>query len=297
MSAGKFIVADESMSMWYGSSSALLKGHFGPIPHKSYVPRKPRPEGIEFKNASCGVTKIMQMLEIVRRVDSDVKLKYQIRDHDHLDDENYQAWKQAGMLFKYHTAITLRLVERWFDTQRIVVVDSAFGSLATVLAFGSNGLYCIAMVKTATVGYLIEFLRNWKANLPKKQSNGKSITLSSEYVIRGERDNQKHEVIAMGYVMDKKISTVIATTGTSRLGNPRQVVAAHTSSSQGSSSKKKKTHHLQQPTEEGAHQAAAASTTAAAAAAVRNSRDQSSFKITTSMPIKLIITINYGMVC
>ena len=51
------------------------------------------------------------------------------------------------------TATTLRLTAAYHGTGRIIVADSWFGSLKTVIALIKCGLYCNMLVKTAHKGF------------------------------------------------------------------------------------------------------------------------------------------------
>ena len=55
--------------------------------------------------------------------------------------------------YQKSTALTLRLVKPWFASNRIVVADSWFGSVQTVVALYDHGLYGVLNVKTAHSGY------------------------------------------------------------------------------------------------------------------------------------------------
>lgn len=74
-----------------------------------------------------------------------------------------------------HTAVTLRLVKKWFGTGRIVYGDSFFASVSTAVALRNFGLFFIGIVKTAHAGFPKLFLKNgvWKLG-PQPPSRGQS---------------------------------------------------------------------------------------------------------------------------
>ena len=95
-----YITVDESMIMWLGMSTARL----------IYLPRKPTPLGFMLKSSVCSQSCIMNMAEIVEGAEFDGNKKF-------CDD-----WQRT-------TATTLRLVEPYFGTGRIIFGDAWFGSL------------------------------------------------------------------------------------------------------------------------------------------------------------------------
>ena len=53
----------------------------------------------------------------------------------------------------FGTAVTLRLTKEYHNTNRTVIMDSAFASLKCVTNLKLNGLFTCGMVKTASRGY------------------------------------------------------------------------------------------------------------------------------------------------
>jgi hypothetical protein len=45
------------------------------------------------------------------------------------------------------TSCTLRLTEKFWNTKRVIIGDSWFGSMRTALALMEKGLYCVCCVK------------------------------------------------------------------------------------------------------------------------------------------------------
>lgn len=124
------LCVDESMSRWYG-----LGGEYIGVGLSTYhaIDRKPE-NGCEIKSSACGRSGIMLLLEVVKSPDDDSR-----RD---IDD---------GM--PYGTAVTIRLVESWWYTQRIVCGDSYFASVETARVLWTMGLRFIGVVKTAHQGF------------------------------------------------------------------------------------------------------------------------------------------------
>jgi hypothetical protein len=207
---GSHLVVDESIIMWYGHQGTV---RFQSIPYKAYIRDKPRPEGIHLKNVADGDTKIFLRLELQKgKIPMQFK-EFQIRNGAPAQyDGAYQLAALVGELYKFHTAVVLRLP--WFQTFRIVFVDSFFGSLATALALINHGLHLIGMVKKAKSGYPMDYLHHWRDSLPRNQEDGQFKTLLSSYHLRGEANHVEHDVMAMAYICEQKINTLVSTTGT-----------------------------------------------------------------------------------
>ena len=130
------ICVDESISRWYGLGGDYLKDKG--LPHYVALERKPE-NGCEFKSACCGESGIMLRVELTRCVEETRRL-------------SYESEEQHG------TAITLRLVEPWFNSGRIICADSYFASVATAACLRRYNLWFIGVVKTATKGFPNEYL-------------------------------------------------------------------------------------------------------------------------------------------
>jgi hypothetical protein len=124
--AGYILNPDESMIQWLGQH----------MPGFMSVGRKPTDKGAEVHTVCDGQSGIMVGGEVF---------------------EGAAAMEHAKYCDRYQksTALTLRLVEPFFATGRIVVADSWFGSVQTALALYEHGLYSILNVKTAHKGFPI----------------------------------------------------------------------------------------------------------------------------------------------
>jgi len=122
--AGYVLNPDESMIQWLGKH----------MPGFMSVGRKPTDKGREVHTVCDAISGIMVGGEVF---------------------EGAAAMEHAEFTAKFQksTALTLRLVKPWFGTNRIVVADSWFGSVQTVLALYEYGLYGVLNVKTAHRGY------------------------------------------------------------------------------------------------------------------------------------------------
>ena len=105
------ICVDESMSRWYGLGGDWIDVG---LPTYRAIDRKPE-NGCEIKTSACGRSGIMLRLEIVKSPGDDAQ-----RD------------EESG--FSYGTAVTLRLVDPWIHSNRIVCADSFFASVQTARA-------------------------------------------------------------------------------------------------------------------------------------------------------------------
>ena len=124
---GWMIVIDKSMIAWKGRG----------MPGWIIVPRKPKPMGMECKTACCNETKIIIRLDV-----QEGKVAMM---HKQFNDEwgtRREPAKAVGCV--------LRLVLPWHHTGRVVLGDSWFGSVKTVIALLCHGLFGIFNVKTAT---------------------------------------------------------------------------------------------------------------------------------------------------
>lgn len=217
VSPGSHLVIDESIIMWYGHHGTV---RFQQIPYKAFIRDKPRPEGIHLKNVGDGDTKVFLRLELQEGKIPMQEKQFQIRNGPPAQyDVAYQQAAAAGELYKFHTAVVLRLLQPWFQSFRIAFVDSFFGSLATALALINHGLHLIGMVKKAKSGYPMDFFNGWKDSFLKNVEDGKYKALLSTYHLRGG-DAVDHDVMAMGYICEHKLNTLVCTTGTTELGTP-----------------------------------------------------------------------------
>ena len=160
--AGSRLTPDESMIGWQGQSGA------GGIPHLSFVKRKPKPLGAEFKTVCDGSTGMLLHLEI-----QEGKVRMQR--------------KKFVNSFPATTACTLRMMSNMevgeleladnAKLRRAVTADSWFASRATAIAMQEKlGLDITGPVKTATKGFPIEAMR-WTL---KDMSRGQHCVFKEE---------------------------------------------------------------------------------------------------------------------
>ena len=97
---GVHIVVDESMIAWRGAGGA----------HKTYLPRKQTPLGIGLKSTCDGESGIMLFVDLLEGKEVDGKKTHVAK------------WGASA-------GCTIRLVEKWAGSSRVVVGDSWFGSV------------------------------------------------------------------------------------------------------------------------------------------------------------------------
>lgn len=159
---GKFIVVDEIMSAWKGLSGEFqLDG----IPHQQKIARKPEGIGAEMKAAACGESGITLQLDIM---------------------EGAEAMKSKAFTKEYGSgcAAVLRLLAPWKYQNKVVIADSAFSSLLTLMA-----LWClyktffIGIVKTAHSFFPNEYFKNWFAMEESRRNNSMNASERGEWAV------------------------------------------------------------------------------------------------------------------
>jgi len=211
---GKYICVDELMSPWKG-----LEGDYvvGGVPHATKVKSKPKGVGVMGKATADGATRVVIFIEIVEeKADMQLK-KFCARTGQAANDREYQ---RVEPKVSHTVATTLRLVEKWFGSWRIVVGDSWFGSLTTAVELKKKGLHCTLTVKTAHKGLPKTVLQQWFVGpgrrVGKKAKRSSSVERgASKYYLVKFKNNDRNEtfsVVAIGWA-DKTIKTVISTAG------------------------------------------------------------------------------------
>ena len=94
------------------------------------------------------------MLKTVVDGDSHILLSAEIQE-----GAAYTKDKQYFKEFGATTAVTLRMMQEWFGSGRIVVVDAWFGSFKMAYAMMDNGLYVVANVKNNTKRFPKEIIK------------------------------------------------------------------------------------------------------------------------------------------
>ncbi|KAL1528519.1 hypothetical protein AB1Y20_009862 [Prymnesium parvum] len=123
---GWLLTADESMFAWRGQVGVL---NVAKCPHRSWVPRKPEPLGVEMKTVGDALSGVMIQMEICEGKEP-MKLK-----------EFSREWGAT-------TACTMRLFKPWFGSGRVAAADSWFSGVKTTFALVSNGLHHVGDVRT-----------------------------------------------------------------------------------------------------------------------------------------------------
>ena len=110
---GMALTIDEIMSAWYGLDGAYaIEG----LPDITRIARKPEGVGCEMKALCDGSTKCMLAVEIQE-------------GKEVMAQKECQAEPCAGC------AITLRLTKKYFGSRRVIIVDSAFASVKSLMVY------------------------------------------------------------------------------------------------------------------------------------------------------------------
>jgi hypothetical protein len=127
---GWMLCIDESMSAWRGK---VGKRDRFKIPKLSWVPRKPEPLGAELKTTGCALLGVILRIELCKGKETHAALEF------------FKDKASDGVEYGHTCATTLRLVEPWFGTSRVVGGDSWFASIKTAEAVGKKGLYFVGV--------------------------------------------------------------------------------------------------------------------------------------------------------
>ena len=126
ISPGWALTADETMFAWRGQVGLY---DVTKCPHRSWVPRKPEPLGVELKTAGDALCGVMLRMEIC-------------------EGKVPMAAKEYSAEWGATTACTLRLFKPWFGSNRVCGADSWFAGVKTLRGMGDNGLHFLGDVKT-----------------------------------------------------------------------------------------------------------------------------------------------------
>ena len=196
---GTALTIDEIMSAWYGLDGAYaVEG----LPHVTKIARKPEGVGCEMKALCDGSTKCMLAVEIQE-------------GKEVMAQKEYQAEHGGGC------AITLRLTKKYFGSGRVIIGDSAFASVKTLIQLHRVGLYFIGLVKTAHRLFPKQFLNNWfheGQNATPRARRGRHKVLISSYKLRPEGENS-HTMAAVGWG-DSTCKTLISNVSNTLPGSP-----------------------------------------------------------------------------
>ena len=115
------MVLDESMVKWTGRG----------MPGLMVILRKPTPVGLEIHTLCCALCGILCWFEVY-------------------EGKQAMAEKPFNDQYPKSVALTLRMVEPFFQTGRVLIADSWFGSVACALALFKHCIFCVMNVKTGT---------------------------------------------------------------------------------------------------------------------------------------------------
>ncbi|KAK3247720.1 hypothetical protein CYMTET_42790 [Cymbomonas tetramitiformis] len=180
---GSGLVVDESMARWLGVG----------MPGLMVVLRKPTPVGREAHTTADNSTKIIVRVEFY---------------------EGKERMKFAEFVTEYgaNPATFLRLTKPWHGTGREVTLDSGFASVTAAMAGYDHGLYIVGNVKTAHR----DFCKSWLLAQVQKREDRAMAT-----AIVKTRGGNTIELLA-AVDMDRKPMALIATSRTTRMGEPRE---------------------------------------------------------------------------
>jgi hypothetical protein len=135
---GKVLCADEDTSKWTAAFSDVAH-KLGGVPHLTKIKMKPEPISMMLKSLVCA--------------ESGINLKLELSE-----SKEHMAQKAFGHLGA-GTGCLLRLTNRYWGSQRVVVGDSWFSSVKAATELFSHGLFYIGQVKTATVHFPKKYLQ------------------------------------------------------------------------------------------------------------------------------------------
>ena len=186
---------DESMLKWLGQG----------MPGFMYVQRKPTPKGLELHTLCCGVCGILLWFEVYEGKKA-MEKKEKCAEQKRLLGAS-GPWRSV--------ALTLRMVEPWISTGRVLIADSWFGSVPCILALYTVGIFAVMNVKTAHKGFPKDLLLSKlgfdkKTKLCPKARRGEAFAYTRTYDL-GETG--ECTVLAAGH-NSKKPVLVVSTAGT-----------------------------------------------------------------------------------
>lgn len=185
------MVLDESMVRWMGRG----------MPGLMVILRKPTPIGLELHTLCCALSGILVWFEVYEGKEAMAKKKFNDQDSKSI-------------------ALTLRMVEPYFSTGRVVIADSWFGSVAYALALFKYGVFAVMNVKTATKNYPKEQLmavvdeikgNSAEARARRRERRGKQVA----YVRKYQVGSQQVSLLAAGH--NKKVPLLLIATHSSML--------------------------------------------------------------------------------
>jgi hypothetical protein len=190
---GTYVTIDESISENQTNSHTAEAP-----PHTVKIMRKPRGIGIEIYAMCCGSSKIMTCIELNKGKE------FNLNNNLEYNNSNVQ----------FHSALVLRLSKHLQGTWRIIIGDSAFGSIATIKCLLEKGLHGIFMVKQCSSKYPKKFFKAWEVQAPR----GSWKVLETDVNVNGTAE----KVFALAW-KTKMAKTIVASCGNTLPGNPQFV--------------------------------------------------------------------------
>ena len=191
MRTGSRITPVESMVTWTGACGA------GGIPHLSYIKRKPKPLGCEFKSVCDGSTGVCLFIET-----QEGEIRMQRKSYCDV----YPATTACTVRMVHKMGLSETMIAPAAKLRRVVTADSWFASRKTVMACKEElGVDFTGPIKTATRGFPVEAMR-WTLS---------TMTRGDHCVFKEEGA----ELWAIGW-SDVHYKLYISTNGITTPGNP-----------------------------------------------------------------------------
>lgn len=180
------MVMDESMVRWMGVG----------MPGLMVILRKPTPVGLEIHTLCCALCGILLWFEV------------------------YEG-KEAMAIMPYcdqypkSIALTLRMVEPFFASGRVLIADSWFGSRACALALFARSIFCVMNVKTAHKNFPKDQIlaevgeitgKSAEARAARRERRGKSVA----FVQKAKVGSRNVTLLASGN--NKKVPLLLIST-------------------------------------------------------------------------------------
>lgn len=200
MTPGFILTIDEIMSAWKGLCQLFMADG---IPHQTKIQRKPEGVGAELKALADGESGILIGVDI-------------------MEEKAAMAQKPYAQQYGAGAGVCLRLCQPYSGTPRLLVADSAFASVKTLMAvFSLFGIFFIGAVKTASRMFPKKWLAEWHTRLETGGIvRGNWVTLTSSYerpaggaAQAGAAPVEALPLIAVGWA-DKKLKAIISNCGT-----------------------------------------------------------------------------------
>ena len=203
---GWLLTVDESMIAWRGQVGQKNRHH---CPHRMFVKRKPEPLGVELKDTGDALSGMLLFLEITEGSTS--KGTWTPRHWAKQPRNTGTSWSAT-------TATTLRLVEKWAGTGRVVAGDAWFASINTCKALMEHGLYFIGDVKTNHAQYPVEHV-----NASTGRQNGDRSTFMADLKLGSSSETVPIYCVGHRRGLDcsekKSVHKFVATCGTTLPGS------------------------------------------------------------------------------